>query len=522
MTVEMRDWLSHRARATPRKVATIEADDGAARTYADLDERVEELSGRLAALGVGVGDHLGVVLGTRSAFVELVHAAMRLGAVLVPLNARLTARELADRVGRADLDLFVCGRDTEEVAREVTVAGGGTNGGTGGADEDGDEDDDEALPLASVDAPREESRGEVVAVEGTDPATFDLPAWDHDNPQVVLFTSGTTGRPKAVTLTTGNLFASACGSAFRLGVLPADRWHCCLPMYHMGGLAPVYRSVLYGTAIVVQEGFDAEATLAAMRQHDATGVSLVPTMLRRLLDAGDPPESLRFVLLGGAPASRELVERCAERGVPACPTYGTTETASQVTTARPAEAFATPDAVGNPLLFTDVAVVGESGGERPRGEPGEIVVSGPTVMQGYYDDPAATERALDADGFHTGDVGYLDDEGRLYVLNRLDDRILTGGENVDPGEVVEALRAHPAVRDAAVVDLDDPEWGQRVAALVVAADLDRDALDAHCRDRLADFQRPKTVAIADSLPRTVSGTVDREAVRERLRAAADA
>lgn len=510
----MHDWLAHRSRATPGAVAEIEADDGTAHTYADLDERVEDRAGRLAALGVGVDDQLGVVLGTRPAFVDLAHAAMRLGAVLVPLNARLTARELAERVERVDLDLLVCGRDTQATAREA-VGRAGEN-----------QNPDQSIPVASIDrtcrSPDHFSgntlRAEVHAIDETDPEPFDLPAWEQDDPLVIAFTSGTTGRPRPVTLTSGNLFSSACGSAFRLGVRRSDRWLCCLPMYHVGGLAPIYRSVLYGTTVVVQEGFEADATLEALCTHDVSCVSLVPTMLGRLLDAGEPPDSLRFVLLGGAPIPEDLVERCENRGVPVHPTYGTTETASQVATARPTEAFENRGTVGTPLLFAEVSVVDESGSERPTGEPGEIVVSGPTVTGGYYDDPAATDRAFSGDGFHTGDVGYLDEGNRLYLIGRLDDRIVTGGETVDPGEVVTVLKSHENVHDAAVVGLEDPEWGQRVAALVApAGNLTRESIEAHCRERLAGFKRPRTVAVADELPRTPSDTIDREAVRERLR-----
>lgn len=532
----MRDWLSHRARATPGAVAEIEADDGTVHSYADLDERVEERAGRLAALDVGVGDHVGVALGTRPAFVDLVHAAMRVGAVLVPLDARLTANELAERVERVDLDLLVCGRDTEGIARGAVgrndggddgrgddrAAGraGGSAGRAGGPDgrADGSAGDTAAIPIVSVDRPENGGAGAIIALDEVDPRTYDLPAWGWEDTQVIAFTSGTTGRPKAVALTTGNLFSSACSSAFRLGVRRSDRWHCCMPMYHVGGLSPVYRSVVYGTAVVVQAGFEAEATLAAMAEHDVTCISLVPTMLRRVLDAGDPPDSLRLVLLGGGPIPEELVARCEERTVPVCPTYGTTETASQVATARPQTAFDHPGTVGYPLLFTEVTVVGDSGTEQPPGEPGEIVVSGPTVMRGYYDDPEATDRAVGQDGFHTGDVGYVDEDDRLYPLDRLDDRIVTGGETVDPGEVATVLRAHEDVRDAAVVGLDDPEWGERVSALVATeAELTRERVDAHCRNRLAGYKRPRTVAFAEELPRTASGTVDREAVRDALR-----
>lgn len=498
----MRDWLAHRADATPEAPA-LRDGSGTVTTYAALDDDVEELAGRLSTHGVGVDDHVGVVLETRPAFVVVVHAVMRVGATLVPLNARLTAAELAERLDVADVDCLICGAETAERAIDAVtsldrpVPVGGIDGGTAGA-------------------------GDLL---GTAPEAFEVPAITLDGIEVMLFTSGTTGRPKAVCLTAANLAASAATSAFRLGIDTTDRWHVALPMYHMGGLAPVYRSVLYGTSVLVEdgrEGFDPERTLATLESNGATCTSLVPTMLRRLLDAGggneNPfPDSLRFVLLGGAPASESLLEACAEREVPVCPTYGMTETASQIATATPREVREYPGTVGSPLMFTEVTVVCEEGQPVARGETGEFVVAGPTLSPGYYGETASTREQFCSFGFRTGDVGYRDEGGRLYVLNRLDDRILSGGENVDPGEVLEVVKGAPSVTDAAVVGLPDEEWGERVAALLVADEaFDREAFDRHCRTRLAGFKLPRTVRLVDELPRTASGTVDRTAVRERL------
>ena len=198
-----------------------------------------------------------------------------------------------------------------------------------------------------------------------------------------------------------------------------------------------------------------------------------------------------------------------------------TETASQIATASPVQAFEHEGTVGQPLLFTEVTVVDPETNEPVHGgEPGELVVDGPTVTPGYLDDQQ-TAAAFTERGLHTGDVGYRDADGRLWVQNRLDDRIVSGGENVDPGEVRAALRDSDRIEDAAVVGLDDAEWGERVAALVVSRDesLTTSMVESHCRERLAGFKLPRTIAFADELPRTASGTVDREAVRERLVAA---
>ncbi|GAA0657852.1 o-succinylbenzoate--CoA ligase [Salarchaeum japonicum] len=491
----MRDWLAHRVRASPDALALVDADSSREWSFRDLDDAVETTSRRLAGLGVEPGDHVGVLMETRPAFVRLVFAAQRVGATLVPLNARLAPAELAGQVETADVHVVVTEAESETDA--VEAAG--------------------EVPVASVDAPDHEG---VDALDAHDAAVPE-PDRSVSDALALMFTSGTTGDPKAVRLTHANFLAAAAASAFRLGALPDDRWLCPLSMYHMGGLSIVLRSVLYGTTAVVQRGFDAARTLHNLDAHDCTGVSLVPTMLRRMLDAGEFPDSLRFALVGGAPTPVELREDAVSRGVPVHPSYGMTEAASQIATGTPAETEAAPDSVGRPLMGYDVTVAGPEG-ELPAGEVGAIHVAGPSITPGYYDAPEANADAFTRHGFDTGDAGYIDASGRLHVLNRQSDRIITGGENVHPAEVLDVLRDHPAVTEAAVVGLDDPEWGERVAALVVPeGETDADEIRAFCRERLAGYKVPRTVAFADDLPRTASGTVDRAAVREALAAAAD-
>ncbi|GAA0509353.1 O-succinylbenzoic acid--CoA ligase [Halorubrum aquaticum] len=595
----MRDWLSHRVVSSPDEIGLVRAEDGEAWTYADLDRLVSETAGRLAAHGISENDRLGVLTPPYVGTVGLVHATMRVGATFVPLGEDLTPRELGERVERADLDAVVCAESTESDALAAV----------------------EDVPLLSVDEPGDAA---VTAVHDVDPDPVDAVEWTFDDPLCILFTSGTTGVPKPVPLTAGNLYASAVASAFRLGVDPDDRWLVSLALHHMGGLAPVYRAVLYGTTLVLREGFDPGGTADDIDRYDVTGVSLVPTMLERMLDRrGTLADSLRVVLLGGAPAPEELIERCRDYSIPVYPTYGMTEAASQVTTATPKATRDRPDTVGRPVFGTDVTVVDEAGEPVGAGETGEVVVDGPTITPGYLDpdatgsdvtDPDATDSEFGPYGLHTGDVGTLDEEGYLYVFNRLDDRIVTGGENVEPGEVSDVLAGHAAVDDVAVVGLSDDDWGERVAALVEVRDRprgggvnredaapndERDGLDdeaetdgtevddveaaddedgavdgrddvsgngadgdgseavderdddtgdddlgidpegatgtgngtdsagvdpalddsllAFARDRLAGFKIPKTVAYTDEIPRTVSGTIDRDAVRERLR-----
>jgi O-succinylbenzoic acid--CoA ligase len=312
--------------------------------YDELDDAVEVTAGRLAALGVESSDRVGVLMETRPAFARLAFACARLGATLVPLNARLAVPELQEQVRAVEPVSVVCEAETADDARELDA------------------------PVASVDA------GNLPELAGRNTAEFEAANLAWSDTRALLFTSGTTGSPKAVRLTYGNVAASAVASAFRLGVLPDDRWLCPLSMYHTGGLSVVLRSALYGTTAVLTRGFDAADTLAALDDYDCTGVSLVPTMLRRLLDSGEVSDSLRFALVGGAPTPPELVERALDAGVPVCPTYGMTETASQVATLRPEQARERPESVGRPLLGTEVTVVGDDGNPVSQGEVGELVV----------------------------------------------------------------------------------------------------------------------------------------------------
>lgn len=482
------DPLARRAVESPGRQALVAAESGREWSYDDLSEAADALAAGLHDAGLVPGDHLGVFAEPTARLARLVHAAARAGVVFVPLPPDAPESAIRRRCSAADVDVIVT---------------------TGAADEN--------VPRGFD--PRVVELGELEHV-GTDTPAYE---WHRDDVQWLVFTSGTTGDPHPVMLTAGNLLASAAASARRLGVEPDDRWLACLPMHHVGGLAPVVRAAFDGTSVVVQRGFEADGTASALDDHDVTGVSLVPTMLARLLDAGwQSPATLRFVLLGGAPANPEVITRCETAGVPVRPTYGATEAASQIATATPEEAFEHRGTVGRPLDGVEVEVLDRDGRPVPPGEPGELVVSGPTVSAGYYDDETATAARFDDGRFRTRDRGYRDEAGRLWVLGRLDDAITTGGVTVQPDAVESVIRAHADVDDVAVVGLEDAEWGEIVAALVSTSPesaLETDALRARCRERLEPAAVPKFLEVADALPRTASGTVDRPAVRERLREA---
>ena len=291
---------------------------------------------------------------------------------------------------------------------------------------------------------------------------------------LLMCTSGTSAEPKPVELTYGNVEANALGSARTLRVTAGDRWLCPLPLTHVGGLMILTRAVVCGFQALLDPPFDAGRVAARLNAGEATFVSLVPTQLKRCLDAGlREPAALRAVVCGGAPLDPALRARAQDAGVPVVDAYGLTETASQFVVE------------GVPLPGADVRV-----------EDGEIVVRGPMVAGGEL---------------RTGDLGEWRD-GRLRVLGRRGDLIISGGENVSPEEVEAVLTAHPGVRDAGVFGRPDPEWGQAVTAHVIG-DVTPEALDAWCRERLARFKVPKQIEMVRSLPRTGSGKLLRRSMR---------
>ncbi|HEV2473361.1 MAG TPA: AMP-binding protein, partial [Chthonomonadales bacterium] len=294
----------------------------------------------------------------------------------------------------------------------------------------------------------------------------------------------------------------------------------CLPLFHIGGLAILMRSVVYGISVIVQEKFDALAVNRAIDEDGVTIISVVAVMLQRMLDARGPgrfyPAALRCVLLGGGPAPRALLEDCAGRGVPVVQTYGMTEACSQAVTLAPADALRKPGSAGRPLLTVQLRIM-RDGRQAQEGEPGEIELRGATITPSYADRPDATTQAFHDGWFATGDIGYLDEEGYLYVLDRRADLIISGGENVYPAEVEAVLASHPDVIEAGVCGQPDPQWGHVPVAFVhlrAGSSISAEELMAYAAIRLARYKLPRTIYFTGQLPRNASGKLLR---RELLR-----
>ncbi len=481
------DWLARRA-VTHRGRPAL-TFGGTTWTFGHLDALAGNAAGALAALGIAPGDRVALLARNSPGFVVTVHAVARTGAILLPLNRRLAPAELAWQLRDADAAILLCDAAEEDAARQASDLAGG-------------------VPVnVIVDRGPEPGAG-----AGSLPGT----ALSLAAVQGIVFTSGTTGQPKAAQLTFGNWWSGASGSALHIGHRHDDRWLAALPLFHVGGLAILFRSVIGGVPVTLLDGFDPEEARRVIARDRVTLVSVVAATLRSLLETpgnDDDVRSLRVALLGGGPAPAMLVEEALARNVPVAPTYGLTEASSQVATLLPEEARRLPGSSGSPLPQVDVRI--ERHGQKvPTGSEGEIAVRGPSVTPGYRG-----LNTIPPDGwFRTGDIGRLDEDGRLFVLDRRDDIIVSGGENVYPAEVEAVLLRHPSVREAAVVGAPDDRWGSVPIAFVAfragPRPADREVLE-QAAGTLARFKLPRRIVAIDALPRNAAGKILRRVLRTR-------
>lgn len=446
----MIDLLADALRRAPGAIA---ADDGERRwNWADLDREAAGWEARLRAEGARPGRAVALALHPGLEALAALHGALRSGALVAPLNPALTPAERS-----AALDAL---------RPALLVDGGGLH----------------PSPAAAV-------------AERTPDAPGD----------VVLWTSGTSGRPRGVLLTVHGLRASAEGAGRRLRLAPDDVWYASLSPAHVGGLALLTRAAILGCGLQLRGRFSVDDLVALIDAGAVTHASLVPTMLLRMLEArGDapPPATLRCLLIGGAHTPPDLARRALAAGLPIALTYGMTEASSQIATAPPDEVAADPTSVGRPLPGVEVRI----------DDTGGLQMRGPTLSPGLL----SGEPLTDTDGwFDTGDGAEWTPDGRLRIVGRRSDRIVSGGVTVDAREVESALRSQPGVREACVVGVPDPVWGERVAALVVGR-VDPDTLEGALRDRLSPAKRPRRIRVAEALPLNRNGKVDRAAVRALL------
>ncbi|HVA41665.1 MAG TPA: long-chain fatty acid--CoA ligase [Candidatus Binataceae bacterium] len=484
-------WIERHAQSAPNTVAI--RFEGSAVTYAELAQRVERAAAAIAWLGVRRGDSVAFLGQNNPAVLVLLFACARLGAMLVPLNWRLAAREHARVLTDCPPRVFFVEPAFTAHARTIDGAIPAT--------------DLSVLDLATI---------------GPIPS-----AGDDAAPVLLCYTSGSTGAPKGVILTQRAIQWNAVNSAHMHDLTSADRVLTTLPLFHVGGLNIQTTPALHvGATVTLHRKFDPEATLDAIERERVTLTVLVPAQLRALMALprwkNADLSSLRVISTGSAIVSEAFVRKVSERGVSVIQVYGSTETSPIATYGRAADALRKAGSSGTPALHCEVKVVGEAGAELPPGCDGEILVRGPNVTTGYWNAPDETALAFVDGWFRSGDIGHFDEDGHLYVVARKKEMIISGGENIHPAEVESVLLESSAVADACVIGRPDARWGEAVVAVVVLKPGSRmtepEAL-ALFQGRIARYKHPREVRFVDVLPRSALGKIQKQVLLESMRTA---
>jgi fatty-acyl-CoA synthase len=491
-------WLSDRARTTPDRIAIRFL--GRELTYAALDRRATRLAAGLDERGLRRGDRLATLTGTSPDHVATLFACARLGVALQPISWRLAPAEVAYQLADAEPSLLLVSAEHDALAAasaEVSLGGGRRS----------------AVEIARIGDPTLEADGNAEDV-----------ARDVD-PLLLVYTSGTTGKPKGALLTHANCFWTNLSFDRTTSLRDDDVVLQVLPQFHVGGwnVQPLL-AWWKGATVVLEPSFDPASALRLISEQRVTTMMGVPATYLFLAQepgfADADLSSLRLAVVGGAPMPESLLETWVARGVEIVQGYGLTEAAPNVLCLPPEDARRKLGFAGKPYPHVDVALRdAESGALLDGAATGELVVRGPNVFSGYWRNPDATEAAF-ADGWLlTGDVAERDEEGFYRIAGRIKEMVISGGENVYPAEIEDVLHSHPAVLEAAVVGVPDERWGEACAAFVVlraGETVGEDVLREHCRAKLARFKVPKTFTLVEALPRSSMGKVVKDGLRASI------
>jgi fatty-acyl-CoA synthase len=471
----------------------------------EFNLRVNRAAHALQEMGVRKGTRVAALLANSNVFLETFFALNKLGGIMVPLNFRLTPPELE----------YIL-KDSEPVALVYSP-----------------EFAESTETLRNVAPSLEHYIRELEGGSGEDPLyeewiaerSEEEPVPDSevtlDDIQMIMYTSGTTGKPKGAAIQHGNTQWNAINSINLYALDISDVTNVCAPLFHIGALGVSALTALYmGATVVVQRFFNPVETLQLAEEERVTFMFGIPIMFLLMTQVPEfetaDLSSIRFFIAGGSPCPRPLIETWLERGITFNQAYGMTETAPAITALREEDALRKLGSCGKPVFHTDVRIVDMEGNGLPRNEMGEVWVKGPNVIREYWRLPEATAESITDGWLHTGDMGYIDDEGYLYLVDRRKDMYISGGENVYPAEVEDVLMASDKVADAGVIGIPDEKWGEVGLAVIVpapAAEVTEEEIIEHCRGRLAKYKIPKSVVFVETLPRTVTGKMLKKELR---------
>lgn len=494
------DWLAKRARLSPNRVALIDAATGRRISYAEWNARANRAAHALQALGLRKGDLLAILSTNRLEYLDLLFACQKVGVILQALNFRLAVPELQALLQDIPPRALIYSGDLMEKAAAL----------------------EEAVPVTiALDEPvrgahhRWRDLQDRASDRPVDPAPLAL-----DDPWVLCYTGGTTGLPKAAILTHGTITWNAVNTVTSWGLRPDDVAILNAPLFHTGGLNVFTTPLVYiGGASILCSAFDPDQVFDLLEREQVTLFFGVPTMFIRLQQHSRWGQAdfsrCRIVISGGAPCPMPVFERFFEKGVPFKTGYGLTEAGPNNFWLPDEKTRRKPGSVGSPLFHVEVRVVHDGCDVAP-GEVGELWIRGPHVIPGYWNRPEETARTIVEGWLRTGDLALFDEEGDFYIVGRIKDVIISGGENIYPAEVESVMLGHPDVAEAALIGVPDPEWGEVGRAIVARrpwSALTEAELLAYLRARLASYKVPKSVVFVEELPKTGAGKIDRIALR---------
>jgi len=497
--------LERNSHKYPDKAAIISSQEQI--TYRHYQNRVYRLANALRRLGVKKGDRVSTLFYNSPEQLITYMAVFQLGAILVPLNFRLSLPEYLFILNSSEASLLICGEEFTELADKIH---------------------------------RNTSQIKNIIVSGQEKSVPDFIGWeellvaetdelpsetlDDEDSLYILYTSGTTGRPKGAVITNKNLIWNSLNGVIS-GVLSGDEVvFYGLPLFHGAAMGGYFATALLGGTVVLEKSFDPAKTFSLVQKEKITVIPAVPAMLRAFLNLPDRDRydlsSLKCFSTGATVVPQALKQelRKAFPNIGIVDSYGLTEATSYVTILPEKDFLRKESCVGLPHAFVEIRIVDEQNRDVKTGEIGEILVRGPNIMKEYFNDPEATAETIIDGWLHTGDMGKRDEEGYLYVVDRKKDMIISGGENIYPREIEELLHTHPKIEDVAVIGVPDDRWGETVKAVVVLKKgeaLSKEDLIAFCRERLAHYKCPRHIDFVKELPKTSTGKIIKRVIRER-------